>query len=208
MIEITVEGQEVELKDLTVKVSKKEDFSKNQLEELLELFKAGYGGDWLGDDIFWKVRMKNGTEVLELQSNSKITAAILFDNLRISLITVHPDFQGQGLGVRLFQEAAKAQSEAWISVATNADAVLHTVADSRLNFMPIEDKEEIEDLLKETNGSRNSFEVDTKEVEVPLLSKRLAKKGIQKEKFVAYAAKTGSTHGAQYWQILFQNQSQ
>lgn len=201
-----MDEQEMEPEDLTVRVLSKDEILQDHQQQLLELFKSGYGDDWLGDDVFWNVRMKNGTDVLELQSNNQIAAAIIFDNLRISLITVHPDFQGQGLGVRLFQEAAKAHSKAWISVATNADAVIRTITDSKLNFMPVEDKNKIEVLLGETNGSRNSSEVDIEEIEIPLLSERLAKKGIQEEKFVVYAAKTGSTHGSGYKQVLFQNQ--
>lgn len=206
MIETTVEGQEVELQDLTVKVSPKEDFSRSQLEELLEVFKAGYGDDWLGDDLFWNVRLKNATELLELRSGNQMAAAILFDNLRILQVTVHPDFQGHGLGVKLLQEAAKIHPETWISVATDAEPMLHTVTDKALDFIPVDDKDKIEALIGNINGGKNSFEVDTREIEAPYLTGRLAEKGVTRERFTAYAAKTGSTHGDQYWQFLFQNQ--
>src|SRR3989344_4000071 len=205
MIETTVEGQEVELQDLTVKIAKKENFSTDQLEELLELFKAGYGDDWLGDDMFRNVRMKNATEVLELTSNNQLTAAIVFDNLRILLITVHPDFQGHGLGVKLLQEAANAHFDAWISIALDAQPVLHTVTDKRLNYLPVEDQVAIESMLSQINGGKNTPKVDTKQVEVPYLTARLAEKGITQDRFTAFAAKAGSTHGQEYWQILFQN---
>lgn len=207
MIEAVVEGQEVELPDLTVKVSPKEDFEDDQLERLLQLFKAGYGDDWLGDDMFKNVRMKNATEVLEISSNNQLAAAIVFDNLRILLITVHPDFQGHGLGVRLLQEAANAHPDAWISVSLDTQPVLHTVTNQRLNYQLVEDQVQIESMLRNINGGKNTPEVRTKEVEVPYLTKRLAERGIVKDKFTAFTAKAGSTHGAQYWQILFQNQA-
>lgn len=207
MIEqVEMEGQEVELEDLTVSLLPKGNISPDHLEKLLALFRAGYGNDWLGDEMFRNVRMKNVTESLELTSQNQLAAAILFDNLRILLITVHPDFQGHGLGVKLLQEAANAHPKTWISVSLDAEPVLHTVTDKRLNYVPIEDQTQIEDMLRNINGGKANPHVDMKEVEIPYLTQRLAERGIVQNKFQVFAAKAGSTHGQQYWQILFQNQ--
>ena len=206
MIETRImEGEEVELTDLTAKTSLISELPREKLEELLEVFKAGYGDDWLGDDLFWNVRLKNATELLELRSENRMAAAILFDNLRILQVTVHPDFQGHGLGVKLLQEAAEVHPEAWISVALDANAVLATVADPRLNYLPVEDKDKIEELLKNINGSKGHYQVDAKEVPQTVLSEKFASKGLKKDKFIAFAAKEASTHGQGYYQILFQN---
>lgn len=197
--------EEVEQLDLQVKLLLKDQIDPPHEGEILELFKAGYGDQWLGDDVFRNVRMVNCTRVLELYSNSHLAGAILFDYNRISQVAVHPDFRGQGLGVKLFQAAARANPGSWISVSVEAEPMLTTITDSKLNFLPVEDQDQIEALLRETNGSRDSFQVDIKEIEMPLLSQQLIKKGIIKQEFTAYAARAGSTHGQGYYQILFQS---
>ncbi len=202
-----MEGHEVDLSSAQVKVIPKDQLSNSDQQQLLELFRAGFGDEWLGDDVFWNMRMKNCTGVLEICSDEKLAAAVLFDNLRIIQPSVHPDFQGQGLGVKLFQEAARIYPETWVSVGIDAEGMLATITSPELSYLPADDQDKIENLLQSTNGSKNSFQVDVKEVALPEVSKRLAGKGVTKDMFIAYAAKSGSAHGQGYYQILFQNQT-
>lgn len=200
-----MEGPEVDNNNVQIRLSPKEEIDSLHQDQLLRFFREGYGERWISDDNFKNVMIKNATEVLEIYSQAQIAAALLFDNKRISDVAVHPTFQGQGLGVRLFQEASKTHPDAWISVGIDAAAMLATITDSSLNFFPVDERVHIETLFKQTNRARDNFEVETSRINNPLLSERLAKKGIEKDQFTAFS-RSGATHGSTYYQILFQNQ--
>ncbi len=194
-----------EKNDIRAEVTPKEQVSKEDLEALLGFFRRGYGERWIGDENFWNVMAKNFTELLRLYDKDQLAAALLIDTRRISDIAVNPDFQGRGLGVRLFKEAASVHPDVWISVGINAEGMLATVTDKDLHYLPVEDKQKIGDLFEHTNRAKGDHEVEVSEVEVPLLSKRLKAKNINQDRFLAFH-RVNATHGAAYRQILFQNQ--
>lgn len=194
-------------KDLITRavVTDKDQIDPAKAEQIRELFRQGYGEKWLGDENFTEVALKNATQLLEIHIGADIAAALLFDHDRISDISVHPDFMGKGLGTKLFEEAAKARSQAWISVGTNAEGMLATVTDPALHYLPVEDKTQIEALFQETNrGKSTDYRVETTQSKASLVSERLAKKGINKSEFTTFF-RHGATHGNTYTQILFQN---
>lgn len=200
-----MEEQEMEQNQLRVDVTPAQQLSSNEVNELLELLKAGYDERWISDENFRDVIIRNATELLKLYSGDKLAAALVFDNKRISDIAVHPDFQGKGLGVKLFEEAAKAHPDSWISVGIGAEAMLATITAPKLNFVPIEDRAKIEDLFRQTNRGRDNFKMEATKIAVPFLTERLADRGIAKDEFLAFV-RPGATHGSSYQQILFQNQ--
>lgn len=207
MIEsIRMEEAQVEAKNIQVKLLTKEQISPDQKERLLKFFEEGYGERWISGDNFNEVMIPNATQALMIESDGRLAGALLFDHQRISDISVHPDFQGQGLGERLFEEAAKACSDAWISVGINAEGMLATVTSGNLHFLPVEEKQRIEVLFAQTNRGKDNFKVEVTRVALPILHERLANKGINKDQFTAFV-RVGATHGVGYQQILFQNQS-
>lgn len=189
---------------LSVKVTPKEEINPEEVASLIDFYKAGYGDRWLGEENFRNVMMQIGTQLVQIYSEGRLAAAAFFDHSRICDISVHPDFTGQGLGVKLIQEAAVAQPDAWISIGIDADGMLATITDDKLNFLPVEDKDQIEQLFRNTNRGKDNFEVGVEQVEVPIVTKRLAAKGIIKDKFTAFY-RHGATHGQVYKQLLFQN---
>lgn len=194
-------------KDLVARavVIDKDQIDPQKAEQIKELFRQGYGEKWLGDENFTEVAFKNATQLLEIHIGADIAAALLFDYDRISDISVHPDFMGKGLGTKLFEEAAKARPQAWISVGTNAEGMLATVTDPDLHYLPVEDKDQIEALFQSTNrGKSTDYRVETTQSAAPLVTERLTKKGINQSEFTTFF-RHGATHGNTYTQILFQN---
>lgn len=174
-------------------------------QNLFKFLKEGYGDRWISDSNFWDVMIRNCTQVLEISSSNQLAAVALMDYHRISDIAVNPNFRGQGLGVKLFQEAAKTDPDVWISIEIDASEMLATITDQRLNFLPIGNKDKIENLFRETNRARDNYQVEITEIEQPLVSKRLANKGTSQNRLAAFN-RVNATHGASYLQILFQNQ--
>lgn len=198
----------MEQTDLRVKVTPASQIKPEDSDEVMELLAAAYGnyGDgWMGDDVFKNARLKNATEMLRIYNGHDLAASLLFDHDRISIIAVRPDSQGQGLGVRLFEEAAKVHPNVWITVGLDSDGMIATLTSNKLNFSLVEDKLKIEDLFRATNQGRDHFKVEAEEKEIPFLSERLKEKGIYRNSFMAYS-REGGTHAANYHQIVFQNQ--
>ncbi len=201
-------GEKISGNNLRTDLSSAQNLNEGELSELSKLLADGYGELWQGDDNFRDAIIGNATQVLRIYDGNHLAAGLTIDNSRISAIAVNPDFQGQGLGVKLFEEASKADSNVWITVGVNpkSEAMIATLTSSKLKFMPVEDKGKIEHLFKQTNQGRNNYQVDVTNTEFPFLSQRLASKNIEQNTFLAYA-RTGSTHGIDYRQILFQNRS-
>lgn len=192
---------------ITVKVTPKEEVTTKELEEIIDVLRAGYGEEWISDDHFRDVPMKYATHYLRLFAGDDLAATLSIHDNRITQVAVHPNFQGQGLGIKLFQEAAKFRQDMWITVDIKAEGMIATITDSRLNYFPVEDQDQIEDLFKNLSGDAvgDSYKVEVERIEHPFLSQRLAKKGIKQEKFSAYY-RPGALHGSEYKQILWQNQ--
>lgn len=195
----------MEQESVKVEVTARDRVGGEELAMLRDFFKRGYGGRWIGDENFWTVMAHNFTQLLRLYSRNQLAAALLIDTKRISDIAVDPGCRGRGLGVKLLEEAAKVYSNVWISVGIDAEGMMATITDQGLNYLPVEDKQEIETLFKDTNRARGDYQVEISEVVVPLLSDRLAAKGIVRDKFMAFS-RINATHGSVYKQILFQNQ--
>ena len=200
-------GEEEMDKNVRVDVVPAQSLTEEDLKKLGELLAAGYGKLWQGEENFRNAIMGNATQVLRIYAQDNLAAALTIDNSRISAIVVGPDFQGRGLGVKLFEEASKAHPDAWITVGVDpkSEAMIATLTSRRLDFMPVEDKSKIENLFRHTNQGRDHYQVEVGNREFPFLSQRLALKGIKQDTFVAYT-RSGSTHGTAYHQILFQNQ--
>ncbi|MEK7559154.1 MAG: GNAT family N-acetyltransferase [Patescibacteria group bacterium] len=174
-------------------------------DEAMRLFKIGYAERWQGEENYKNNIINNATELLRLYEDDSLAASITLDNGRITCIAVHPDFRGQGLGKKLFEEAAKVNPDVWIGVTVNATGMMATLTTEGLNYLPIDNKDKIENLYRMTNQGHNS-RVMTQSMEIPFLSERLKEKGIDKNTFTAYT-REGGTHGLDYRQVLFQNQS-
>jgi GNAT superfamily N-acetyltransferase len=188
------------------KFTTKDQISPDEISELIQFFKIGYGERWVSDEHFRDVVMSNMSDLLRLYSEDKLVAAAGINVNRITDISVDPNQRGKGLGLKLFEEAAKNNPRLWITVGVDAPEMLATVASPELNLLPIKDPTEIEKLFKEINGITGDFQIETTEVELPLLTERLQKKGINQDKFLAFS-RTNSLHGNTYKQILFQNQT-
>ncbi len=189
-----------------VQVTPKDKLTPIKLSELMTFFKAGYGDRWISEEHFRGTVIKNSSRILELRIKRQLAAALSINVHRITDIAVGPNFRGQGLGVKLFKEAAKDDPAAWVTIGKDAIGMLSTVTDAFLNYLPVDQKEEVETLFKEINGVGDDFAVDVVEVDSPILTARLAQKGMEKEKFTAIH-RPGSLHAPDYYQILFQNQS-
>lgn len=197
---------EMDLTGITVKITPKEEVTPPEIDELINLFQTGYGEKWNGEDYFRNVVMRNNSDIVRLFLNGTLAAASLVNIRRITDIAVHPSFQGRGLGVRLFQEAVRFRNDIWITIGVDAEAMLHTVTDQRLHFLPVEDQTVIEGLYRGINGVGDDFAVEIVEVTDPDLSERLARKGVRKDSFMVFY-RHGSVHNQNYKQILWQNQS-
>jgi len=201
------EVEEMDNNNLRTDLSSAQQLEDGEINELSKLFKIGYGELWQGDHNFRSVIMRNATQVLRIYSEDNLAAGLVLDNSRITVIAVNPDFQAQGLGVKLFAEASKACPDVWITVGMDikSEAMIATLTSRRLNFMPVEDKSKIEHLFQQTNQGRDHYRVEVEDREVPFLSQRLALKGVKQDTFGAYT-RSGATHNTAYQQILFQNQ--
>jgi ribosomal protein S18 acetylase RimI-like enzyme len=190
-------------------ISPTQQVSESDLKQLSKILESGYGPLWQGEENYRNAILGNSTQILRIYDGDSLAAGLTIDNSRISSIAVDPNFQGKGLGVKLFEEASKAIPDVWISVGVTpkSEGMIATLTSKKLNFMPVEDKGRIEDLFKNTNQGKDRYAVDVTRVEFPLLSQRLEAKGIKQDAFVAYS-RAGSTHGADYSQIIFQNQPQ
>ncbi|MBI4040176.1 GNAT family N-acetyltransferase [Candidatus Daviesbacteria bacterium] len=206
MTETKVKPEEMSL-SYQVKIIPRAGIADEQMGEFINFFEVGYGERWISEGHFRNVVMKNGTEMLTIREKGRLAAACNFDHHRITDIAVSPDFRGQGLGVRLFEEAARHDPRAWITIGVDAEAMQATVTDQRLKYLPVEDKDRIEDLFKECNGTRENYQVGIDRVELPLISQRLKRKGIKQKDFVV-SYRNKSLHGQAYQQIIFQNQPQ
>lgn len=191
---------------VTVDLTPVSQVKPGDVEAVIRLMQIAYGERWQGENNFRNNILANATELLRIYRDGALAASLLLDNERISIIAVNPDFQGQGLGVRLFQEAAKAHSNAWITAGTDADEMIITLTSDKLNYLPVEDKSRIEGLFQSTNQGRNHFKVEVENSKVPILFQRLTKKNVlHADTFMTYARK-GATHSIAYHQIVFQNQ--
>lgn len=200
--------EEMDNNNLRIDLSRAQQLDEDELRELSKILAAGYGELWQGDENFRNAIMSNATQVLRIYDENNLVAGLTLDNSRISAIAVNPDFQGRGVGVKLFKEASRAHPGVWITVGVNpkSEAMVATLTSRRLNFMPVEDKIKIENLFRQTNQGREHYQVGTESAEFPFLSQRLALKGVKQNNFIAYA-RAGSTHGNAYHQILFQSQA-
>lgn len=185
----------------------REQVTDQEINRLIAVYKSGYGPKWISEEHFRSTVIKNTSEILELVTGEDVAAAINVNNKRITDIAVNPKFQGQGLGVRLFEEAAKHIPEVWISVGIDpkAEGMMATVTDPRLSFLPVGDKTTIESLFKGLNGVESDLIIGTDRVKHKFLTGRLVGKGITQEEFIAFY-RPNSLHGVGYEQILFQNQ--
>lgn len=200
-----MEGGEMEPSDVRVELTPANQIQPEDSDEAMELFRVGYGERWQGEDNYRNAILNNATELLRIYADNNLAASITLDHQRITAIAVHPDFRGRGLGIRLFEEAAKAHPDVWIGVAIDAEEMMATLTSSDLNFAPVEDKARIESLYRATNQGRKS-EIEIEERRIPFLSERLSKKGIiHQDAFTTYT-REGGTHGTSYRQVLFQNQ--
>jgi len=197
-------GEEMEQADVKVEVTPASQIQPQDSDEAMELFKIGYAERWQGEDNYRNNILNNATELLRIYKGGNLAASITLDHGRISCIAVHPDFRGQGLGTKLFEEAAKVYPNAWIGVAVDAEEMMATLTSDSLNYSLVDDKNKIEGLYRMTNQGRNSV-VTSKSMEIPFLSGRLRKKGINQRTFTTYA-REGGTHAGEYRQVLFQNQ--
>ncbi|QQG43011.1 MAG: GNAT family N-acetyltransferase [Candidatus Daviesbacteria bacterium] len=192
--------------NLQVQVIPKEQVDEEQLKEFIEFFRAGYDDRWVGEEYFRNVVMKNSTELLTMRKEGKLVAAFNFDHHRITDIAVNPEYRGSGIGVKLFQEAARHDPKSWITIAADAEGMLATVTSQGLNYLPVEDKNQMESLFQEGNGTRDNYQVEVSEVEIPWLAARLQEKGIEHSDTFIASSRNKSLHGPTYWQLLFQNQ--
>ena len=201
-----IEGDEMD--NVRVDITPVTQLTEDQIKELGDLLAAGYDKLWQGDGNYRNAILGNATQVLRIYDGDALAAGVTIDNSRISAIAVGPHFQGRGLGVKLFKEASKAHPDIWITVGVDpkSEGMIATLTSKKINFMPVEDKNKIEDLFRKTNQGREHYQVETESTEFPFLSQRLALKGINQNSFIAYA-RAGSTHGSVYHQILFQNQT-
>ncbi len=193
--------------NLKVQVFPKEQITEEQLKEFIAFFKDGYGDRWVSEDHFRNVVMKNSTELLTVRDGEELVASFNFDNHRITDIAVSPTHRGEGLGVRLFQEAANHNPEAWITIGVDADAMLSTVTSKELNFVPVEDKDQMEGLFRQCNGTRENYQVGIEEVQLPMVMRRLKEKGIEHSDTFLTSYRGKSLHGPAYKQIIFQNRA-
>lgn len=191
---------------ITIDLAPVSQVKPGDIEAVMKLMQIAYGDRWQGEDNFRANILANATELLRIYRDGALAASLLLDNERISIIAVNPDFQGQGLGVRLFQEAAKAHSDAWITAGTDADEMIITLTSDKLNYLPVEEKSRIEGLFRSTNQGRNHFRVEVENSEVPILSQRLTKKSVPHANTFMTYAREGATHSTTYHQIVFQNQ--
>ena len=196
--------QEMEKTDTRVEVTPASQIQPEDADEAMELFKVGYAERWQGEDNYRKNILSNATELLRIYEGKDLAASLTIDNGRITAIAVHPDMRGHGLGTKLFEEAAKVNPHVWIGVAVDAEEMMATVTSDSLSFLPIDDKDKIQDLYRKTNQGRNSV-VTAEKMELPFLSQRLRKKGTDRSTFTTYTREDG-THGQGYRQVLFQNQ--
>ena len=196
--------KEMNKSEIVALVIPKDQITEEQLQQLMEIYKAGYGERWISEDHFRSTVMKNTSQVVQLLQGVNLAAALNINIRRITDIAVNPDFQGQGLGVRLFEEAARVDPNIWISVSADAAAMLATVTDQRLNYFPVEDRDKIEKMFRELNGIGENFRINLESMKHPLLSKRMKRKGIDQDRFVAIT-RPNSLHGSTYKQIVFQN---
>ena len=198
-------GEEMEQADVKVEVTPASQIQPQDSDEAMELFKIGYAERWQGEDNYRNNILNNATELLRIYKGGNLAASITLDHGRISCIAVHPDFRGQGLGIKLFEEAAKVYPNAWIGVAIDAEEMMATLTSDSLNYSLVDDKNKIEGLYRMTNQGRNSV-VTANSMELPFLSQRLGEKGIDRSVFATYT-REGGTHGGGYRQVLFQNQT-
>lgn len=184
----------------------KKDISGRDINNLIYVYKLGYGAKWISEEHFREVVMRNTSEVLELLIDNNVAAALNVNNKRITDIAVDPKFQGQGFGVRLLLESTGHIPGVWISVGIDlkAEGMIATVTDQKLNFLPVENKAKIEGLFRELNGVEPGLIIGTDTTRHDLLSKRLEKRGIDQEEFLVFF-RPNSLHGAGYRQILFQS---
>ena len=201
-----MEGEEVEQADVRAELTPADQIQPKDSDEVIELLKVGYGERWQGEDNYRTAILNNATELLRIYVEDVLAASLFLDHSRITAIAVHPDMRGRGLGVRLFEEAAKAQPDVWISAGIDAEEMMATLTNAKLNFLPINDQAEIEALYRTTNQGRNAFEVEVETREIPFLTERLERKAIHQDKFTTYT-RAGGTHKTVYRQVLFQNQA-
>lgn len=198
-------AEEMEQTDTRVQVTPASQIQPQDVDETMEFFRIGYAGRWQGEDNYRRNILNNATELLRIYKGEKLAASITLDNGRISCIAVNPDFRGEGLGTKLFEEAARVYPHVWIGVAVDAEEMMATLTTDSLNYLPVDDRDKIEELYRMTNQGRNSV-VTAQSTEIPFLSQRLKEKGIERRTFTTYT-REGGTHGSTYRQVLLQNQA-
>lgn len=183
----------------------------DEVNQVMRHMERAYAERWQGEDNFRDNIWAYGTQLLRIYSGDDLAAALVLDNDRISIIAVSPDHREQGFGKKLFEEAAKARPNVWITVAVDAYEMMATLTSKDLPFFPVESKDELESLFKATNQGKDKYQIETETKEIPLLSERLREKGVDHDDTFLAFTRQGGTHastGKYYPQLIFQSKPQ
>jgi len=183
-----------------------ESRNNQHLEQLVEIYKSAYGDGWVGRKQYEEETLKNVSAHHMIVMDGKPAAAVDMNRDRIISIAVHPDFQGQKLGVMLFKKVAESNPNAWITISSLAHGMLSTVLNEDLNYELVEDIGKIEQLYRGIKGVNVSYRVKVTQIRNRKLRSLFRAKGIEKDTFLA-TYRPGSIHDSYYTQLIFQNRS-
>lgn len=183
------------------------EIPKKVLEEISHLYSETYSsvGLFIGEKAYEAVTLPTTTAIATISDGDVLLAAGNLNGSRLGMVASRngKDHVRKGLVGELITGIQKEGVPVWMTISTDrkAHGMLAAVTTLDSCVSPVNDVGEIIRLFSNTSLSKPRDFVFT-EVEHEFLKRRLSKKGIIQDKFLAVAT-SPSLHGFSYQQIVF-----